>query len=100
MKGPNSGIRLHNAFARQRSSILNKSLMIPAPRVKQPEPPIPAKDRRAIKESMLGASANPILNAMKAKLAAPRIGLLPNISLGGENARGPNCFSQIRQAEL
>jgi len=67
--GPISGPRPQIAVAFPRCSTGNKSAITPAPRVIQPAPPIPAKNRQIISVSMFWASAHPICQTTKNQFA-------------------------------
>lgn len=67
--GPTSGPKLQIDVAIPRCSTGNRSAMRPAPRVMQPQPPIPHKNRNTMRDSMLGARAHPTSQTTKNQLA-------------------------------
>lgn len=76
--------------ARPRSSTINISAMTPAPSVRQPEPPMPAKKRNTIMDPRFLDRAHPIHQTVKKALAEVRTMRRPYISDRGAKNKGPH----------
>ena len=87
--GPNRGPNEKMAMASPRCCFSKRSAIIPAPMVKQPEPPIPVKNRNTMRDWIFLDNAQPIWKHTKNVVAALRMILRPNISLIGERNIGP-----------
>lgn len=88
--GPMSGPRAHIAVALPRWWTGNRSAITPAPRVRQPDPPTPAKKRHTTSVAVFCASAHPICHITKNQLAQLNTIRRPYISLSGARRQGPN----------
>lgn len=94
--GPNKGPKLKSEVANPLLSAWNRSAIIPAPMVRQPEPPNPAINRNPINVLKLGANAHPICHTQNIILPPVRTYLLPYISDKGASINGPTTYPKTK----
>jgi len=97
--GPSTGPKANIAVAPPLCSSSNKSAITPPPTDNDAEAPKPARKRKAISASTLGANAAAMFQTKNRAMAISRTGLRPYTSLSGAAMRLPTWWLICRLSD-